>query len=74
MKKIIICILLFHQLSLAQTYDVLFIGNSYTYYNDLPDMLSKISSSFGDSIFHDQNTPGGYSLYCLLYTSDAADE
>ena len=63
MKKIIICILLFHQLSLAQTYDVLFIGNSYTYYNDLPDMLSKISSSFGDSIFHDQNTPGGYSLY-----------
>ena len=63
MKKIIICILLFHQFSLAQTYDVLFIGNSYTYYNDLPDMLSKISSSFGDSIFHDQNTPGGYSLY-----------
>ena len=63
MKKIIICTLLFHQFSLAQTYDVLFIGNSYTYYNDLPDMLSKISSSFGDSIFHDQNTPGGYSLY-----------
>ena len=63
MKKIIICTLLFHQFSLAQTYDVLFIGNSYTYYNDLPDMLSKISSSFGDSIFHDQNTPGGYSLF-----------
>jgi hypothetical protein len=48
---------------MAQTYDVLFIGNSYTYYNDLPDMLSKISSSFGDSVFYDQNTPGGYSLY-----------
>ena len=46
-----------------ESLEILFIGNSYTYYNDLPDMLSKISSSFGDSIFYDQHTPGGYSLY-----------
>lgn len=63
MRKIIIFLLLIYNLSSAQTYDVLFIGNSYIYYNDLPDMLSKISTSLGDSIFFDQYTPGGYSLY-----------
>ena len=50
-------------LSFGQSYDVLFIGNSYTYYNKLPEMISNIANEFGDSIFYDQSTPGGTSLY-----------
>ena len=49
--------------SFSQTYDILFIGNSYTYYNDLPEMISNIANDFGDVINHDQSTPGGTSLY-----------
>ena len=44
-------------LSFGQSYDVLFIGNSYTYYNNLPEMISNIANEFGDSIFYDQSTP-----------------
>ena len=62
MKKFFL-FLLIPWYSFSQSYDVLFIGNSYTYYNDLPQMLSDIASAFGDSISYDQNTPGGSSLY-----------
>ena len=47
----------------AQSYDVLFIGNSYTYYNNLPEMISNIANNLGDTVNYDQNTPGGTSLY-----------
>ncbi len=47
---------------LAQPKKVLFIGNSYTYVNDLPQMIKDIALSFGDSIVKAQNTPGGYQL------------
>lgn len=46
----------------TQTKNVLFLGNSYTYVNDLPNMLEQIANSFGDSLVHDQNTPGGYTM------------
>ena len=42
-----------------ETAKVLFIGNSYTYVNDLPSMLSNIAASFGDQVTHDSQTPGG---------------
>lgn len=38
---------------------VLFIGNSYTYANDLPTMLVNIAASFGDVVTKDSQTPGG---------------
>ena len=41
---------------------VLFIGNSYVYTNDLPEMLRLLSASGGKTIIKDQNTPGGYTL------------
>ena len=59
----ILFFLLIPLFSFSQTYDVLFIGNSYTYYNDLPEMISSIANDFGDSINHAQSTPGGTSLY-----------
>ncbi|MDG2059711.1 MAG: PKD domain-containing protein [Flavobacteriales bacterium] len=45
-----------------QTKEVLFVGNSYTFYNDLPNMVKQIALSFGDTLNYDQNTPGGATL------------
>ena len=41
------------------TASVLFIGNSYTYANDLPTMLQNLAASFGDVVTKDSQTPGG---------------
>ena len=62
-KKIALFIFAFPSLLFAQSYDVLFIGNSYTYYNNLPELVSNIANDFGDSLHYDQSTPGGTSLF-----------
>ena len=41
---------------------VLFIGNSYTYVNDLQTMLQQLALTMGDSINKDSYTMGGYTL------------
>ncbi len=41
---------------------VLFIGNSYIYYNNLPQICVGIAASMGDVLITDQSTVGGYSL------------
>ncbi len=41
---------------------VLFLGNSYTYVNNLPLLISDFAASTGDSLIYDSNTPGGYTL------------
>lgn len=46
----------------AQVTDVLFIGNSYVYTNDLPSVLYNLALSGGDSIYKDSNAPGGATL------------
>ena len=38
---------------------ILFIGNSYTYYNNMPSILSDIATSFGNNVSHAAQTPGG---------------
>lgn len=38
---------------------VLFIGNSYTNYNDLPGTFNSIAASRGDIVTYDSHTPGG---------------
>ena len=40
----------------------LFIGNSYTYYNDLPVLINKLANTTGDTLLFAQSTPGGYTL------------
>ncbi len=47
----------------AQTTRVLFIGNSYTATNNLPQVLYNLSLSLGDTIYHDNHTPGGYTFF-----------
>lgn len=38
---------------------VLFIGNSYTAYNNLPQLTASVALSTGDTLIFDSNTPGG---------------
>lgn len=75
MKKLIIYfvlvqILIAVQIGKAQkTLRVLFIGNSYTYSNSLPQLLADMALSTGDTILHDSYTPGGYTFQ--LHASDS---
>ncbi len=63
MKKIFTTILILTaSLSQAQVKNILFLGNSYTYGNDLPTLLQSLAASFNDTIIKDQNTPAGYQL------------
>jgi hypothetical protein len=39
---------------------VLFIGNSYTYYNSMPSLVEQLGCSLGYKIEDDSTTPGGY--------------
>jgi Secretion system C-terminal sorting domain len=41
---------------------VLFLGNSYTYANNLPQLLSDVAASTGNLVIFDSHTPGGYYL------------
>lgn len=61
MKKVLIFLLL-PLTMLGQTYDVLFLGNSYTGFNNLPLMVSEIALSLGDTVNYDSSTPGGCTL------------
>lgn len=46
---------------------VLFLGNSYTYVNNLPQLVSDIALSKSDTVVYDQSTPGGFTFqnHCL---------
>ncbi|SDJ66785.1 PKD domain-containing protein [Chryseobacterium jejuense] len=44
------------------TKKVFFIGNSYTYFNDLPILVQDIAQSTGDILEHQSQTPGGSTL------------
>lgn len=41
---------------------VLFLGNSYTAANNLPQLFASVAASAGDAAVVDANTPGGYTL------------
>jgi len=51
-----------------QELNVLFIGNSYTYANDLPNMLVQLASAMGDQVHVDSKTNGGYTFQ--MHTQD----
>ena len=65
---LIIVIALIWGSSLAQqsTKKILFIGNSYTYVNDLPQMTQSVARSMGDELTYESNTPGScrFSQHC----------
>lgn len=45
-----------------QTRKVLFLGNSYTYVNNLPQIVSQLATNTGDVFLYDSNLIGGYTL------------
>lgn len=49
---------------------VLFLGNSYTYVNDLPLTFKQVANAMGDSVYVDSYAQGGYNLQLL--STDAA--
>lgn len=64
-------ILLFFVSSLGfaqQQLNVLFIGNSYTYANDLPGTLVQLAAAMGDQVNVDSKTNGGYTFQ--MHTQD----
>src|SRR5687767_12218175 len=54
------------------TRKVLFLGNSYTAYNNLPQLIKDAALSAGDTLIFDSNTPGGYTLEA--HTLDAVSQ
>lgn len=46
----------------SQPLNVLFIGNSYTYANDLPGTFSQIATAMGDQVNVDSKANGGYTF------------
>ena len=56
------CLLSLAQNKAAKTVKVLFVGNSYIYYNNLPQICVGIASSTGDVLVTESSTPGGYTF------------
>jgi hypothetical protein len=46
-----------------QTKRALFLGNSYTGVNNLPQMIANVATSMGDTLEWEMEAPGGYYLY-----------
>ena len=44
----------------SRTLNILFIGTSHTFYNDLPKTVSAIAKSVGDNVHTEMSAPGGY--------------
>ncbi len=66
--SLLICLVGFGQ---GQSKKILFLGNSYTYVNNLPQMVADVATSVGDTAIFDSSAPGGYTLqqHCLNATS-----
>ncbi len=66
MKKVLtflaISILITNATFAQETLRAFFIGNSYTAYNNLPQLIADIADSAGDSLIFDSNLPGGSTL------------
>ncbi len=58
----LLIILFSSQFIFARTYHVLYLGNSLTYVNNVPDLVAQIAMSHGDTIIWDSNTPGGHKI------------
>lgn len=62
-KTIVFILMLFCIINLqSQTKSILFLGNSYTFVNDLPQTLAYVAASAGKNLNFDSNAPGGYTL------------
>jgi hypothetical protein len=61
---LLITMLAFSQQTFAgKKLKVLFIGNSYTYVNDLPQITADVTAAMGDTLIFDSYTVGAYTLF-----------
>ncbi len=60
--SLLFVILSFLTFAQSSTQKVLFLGNSYTSVNNLPQMLKDAALSVNDTVIYDGNTPGGYTF------------
>jgi len=62
-KFLILLFILFSVSSVhSDSTNVLFVGNSYTYFNDLPTLFANLSAYGGKRVYADMYAPGGYTL------------
>lgn len=67
MQKIFILFLLFISFAITskaqfKKINALFLGNSYTYVNNLPQLIKDIALANGDTLVFDSNCPGGHTF------------
>ena len=51
-------------------YSIFFIGNSYTYFNSMPEIFREIAAVCGYRVNVDSVTKGGYKLYLYADPND----
>ncbi|MFZ4725326.1 MAG: T9SS type A sorting domain-containing protein [Paludibacter sp.] len=61
-----------YELKAQLNYKVLFLGNSYTGVNNLPQIVHDVALSAGDTLVFDSYTPGGYQL--IDHSNDAISQ
>jgi len=61
-KLVFIAIYAINAAYAQDTLSVLFLGNSYTSYNNLPQLVQSLSSSAGKTLIIDSNMPGGMTV------------
>ncbi len=62
LKMFLVALLLATAVQAQNTYRTLFLGNSYTYVNDLPGILQSLTLAGGNTLIKDGNLIGGYTL------------
>lgn len=62
MKKILLALACTINLQAIAQKKILFLGNSYTAVNNLPDIIYRLALADGDTIVFDSYTPGGYTF------------
>jgi gliding motility-associated-like protein len=64
MRRVLAVIFIFADILVSgQSRSALFIGNSYTYTNDMPQIVADLASSSGDSFTFGMSCPAGYTLH-----------
>ena len=62
MKKILLSLACLMTFQVFAQKKILFLGNSYTAVNNLPDLIYRLALADGDTIVFDSSTPGGYTF------------
>ena len=51
---------------------ILFVGNSYTYMNDLPDMFARLARAGGHTVETGMAAPGGWTLFAHARSAETS--